>query len=406
MKQSETVLGNGWPVLIFLLLATLPNTFTSTLLASALPVLARELGTGALGIERAQMLMTAPGLAMLTSPLAGWAADRYGARRAVSISLLLCTIGGLGCRFTVDFPELLALRLLLGVGVGGMMAVSLALVGACFAGQARTRVLSYRWAIMCVFSVLAVQLASWLALNFTWSTPLWVYLSALPLLIFGLLCVPDTRGMREVGESTEPSQAPRLMKELLTPTFLLAMAGNLFFAIATYSTYAQLPFLLKELGYAPTAFAQMMIPTTLASVVAALLLPRMSRFFHPVAIIAVSLVVFACGMLCFSMAGSMAKVIFASLLVGAGTVVFEPALSAFLLEKIHPSRRGLAMGGVFGTFHLGPFLIPFLFGGLNARYGFAFSAQIMAWVALALAVGILAVLGRHSVKPRLATSPT
>ncbi len=390
MQQSQTVLGPGWAVFLFLMLATLPNTFTSTLLAPGLPHLAEFLGGGALGISRSQMLMTIPGVAMLASPLIGWLADRIGPRRVLLTCLALDTAVGLGCLVVRDFWALLALRFLLGLGIGGLMSVSLSMIGEYYVGEGRTRMLGYRWAAMCVFSILAVQLASYLSNHFSWSTPLLLYTIGIPLFIFALVCVrPDeaARKEREAVQKGGAVDAP--LRDVVNWTFALAMLGNVFFAIATYNTYAQLPFLLKEQGLPAGTYAQVMIPVTLSSVVMALLFNRVRRHVHPIAIIALSLLVFAAGTLVFASATSSLALFAAAVLIGVGTVVFEPALSSFLLDRIHPSRRAMTMGAIFGTFHLGPFLIPFIFGGINTRYGFSGSFVVLATVAILLGIGML-----------------
>ena len=53
------------------------------------------------------------------------------------------------------------------------------------------------------------------------------------------------------------------------------------------------------------------------------------------------------------------------------------------------SSMGGASGAIFGTFHLGPFLIPFIFGGINTRYGFSGSFVVLATVAILLGIGML-----------------
>jgi len=390
VKETERLLGPGWAILLFLLTAVIPNTFTSTLLAPGLPALATQLGDGAVGVTRAQLLMTIPGVAMLLSPVVGAFADRIGPRRIMLACLACDTAAGLGSLLTDDFATLLVLRFMLGIGVGGLMAISLSMIGDYYDGEARTRMLAYRWAAMCVYTIVAVQLAGYLATHFGWSAPLWLYAVGVPLFFFALFCVrPD--GERRARETAARAEAVQPLREVFSGTFLLAMAGNVFLAIAVYNAYAQLPFLLKAKGYSSIGYANVMLPMSLTSIFVSLTLVRLRRVLHPVAIIALALVLFAVGTSALALAQNAGHLVVAAMFVGAATVLFEPALSGFLLEKIHPSRRAMAMGGIFGTFHLGPFLIPFIFGGINSRYGFATSFHVLA--AAALIGAVLLVIG-------------
>lgn len=391
MTSKNSVLEPGWPVFLFLLFATLPNTFTTTLLAPGLPLLASQMGEGATGIARAQMLMTIPGIAMLASPLIGWLADRWGKRPILLIALFTDTAAGLGCMLTDNFTVFFILRFLLGLGVGALMAVSLSMIGDHYEGEARTRMLGYRWAAMTTFSMLAVQAAGFLTKSYSWSAPMWLYLVGIPLFIYAFLRVKPGKSVAEKAIVAETHVEP--LRKTLNLVFFLAMAGNVFLAVASYNLYTQLPFLVREKGFLdPRHFSTVMIPAALVSFGMSFLFIRLRRWMHPLAIIAFALILFAAGTLLFALASDMTTLLIASALAGGAIVMFEPALSSFLLERIHPSRRSLAMGGIFGTFHVGPFLIPLIFGDINRLYGFSTSFMLLSaaglFAAMLLVVGL------------------
>ncbi len=385
MSTRNSVLEPGWPVFLFLLFATLPNTFTTTLLSPGLPLLASQLGEGAQGIAHAQMLMTIPGVAMLASPFIGWLADRWGKRPILLAALFTDTAAGLGCMMTTDFTILFLLRFLLGLGVGALMAVSLSMIGDHYGGEARTKMLGYRWAAMTFFAMLAVQAAGFLAKSHGWSAPMWLYLVGIPLFIYALLRVKPVRSATTT--LSEPQSVQQPLRETFDSVFLLAMLGNVFLAIASYNLYAQLPFLVREKGFLdPRTFSTIMLPATAVSICLSFYFIRLRRWMHPLAIIAMALAVFSLGTFLFAIAKSITALLIASAVAGGAIVVFEPALSSFLLERIHPSRRSLAMGGIFGTFHVGPFLIPIIFGPINREYGFSTSFILLACAGLLGAV--------------------
>ena len=408
MKEDRSVLGPGWPIFLFLLLAVIPSTFTSTLLAPGLPALATQLGDGADGVRRAQLLMSIPGVAMMLAPLAGWLADRIGNRRVLLASLALDTIAGLAGLLTDNFALLLVIRFVLGIGVGGLMAVSLSMIGDYYNGEARGRMLGYRWAALSAYSIGAVQAAGYLSMHFSWSAPLLLYALGVPLFLFALVCVRPNRERPDDKQVDAglPLPPPPPLRETITWTFGLAMVGNIFLAICMYNNYAQLPFLLKEKGYSAITYANVMIPMSLAAIVAAaFLFPRLRRTLHPLAILALALVAFAAGTFGFAMAENAAHLLLAAILVGSATAMFETALSSFLLDKVHPSRRAMTMGGIFSTYHIGPFLIPFLLGGISSRHGFAAAFDLLAFVAVAGAIVLFVGLrGRLVQRPATITA--
>ncbi len=386
MKTTNSVLAPGRSIFLFLLFATLPNTFTTTLLSPGLPLLAAELGGGPRGIAYAQMLMTVPGIAMIASPLLGWLADRWGKRPILLAALFTDTAAGLGCMVTTDFTVLIILRFILGLGVGALMTVSLSMIGDYYAGEARTKMLGYRWGAMTFFSMLAVQAGGFLANSHGWAAPMWLYLVGVPLFIFALLRVkPAARHVETAVETQAVAQQP--LRETMNMIFILAMLGNLFLALAQYNLYTQLPFLLREKGFLdPRTFAAVMLPAPLASIGISLYFVRLRRWMHPLAIIALSLTFFSFGTMLFVHAESVTGLLIASAVTGSASILFEPALSSFLLDRIHASRRAFAMGAIFSTFHVGPFLIPIVFGPVNRIYGFSTSFMLLAGAALIGAV--------------------
>lgn len=90
----------------------------STVIATALPTMARSLGEDPL---RLSMAITAYLLSLAVFiPLSGWMADRFGARRVFRTAILIFTLGSVCCGLSQNLAELVAARILQGMG-GAMM---------------------------------------------------------------------------------------------------------------------------------------------------------------------------------------------------------------------------------------------------------------------------------------------
>ncbi len=90
----------------------------ATVIATALPDIARSLGEDPL---RLSLAMTSYMLALAVFlPLSGWAADRFGARTVFASAIAVFTAGSVLCGLSNGLAELVAARILQGIG-GAMM---------------------------------------------------------------------------------------------------------------------------------------------------------------------------------------------------------------------------------------------------------------------------------------------
>src|SRR5580658_3041559 len=90
----------------------------STVIATALPVIARSLGESPL---RLNVAITCYLLSLAVFiPISGWTADRFGARRVFTTAIVVFTIGSIGCGFAQSLWMLVAARIVQGMG-GAMM---------------------------------------------------------------------------------------------------------------------------------------------------------------------------------------------------------------------------------------------------------------------------------------------
>ncbi|GAA0233507.1 DHA2 family efflux MFS transporter permease subunit [Castellaniella daejeonensis] len=90
----------------------------STVVATALPAMARDFGTTAVHMNitiTAYLLATA-----VFVPISGWAADRFGAQRVFLAAIALFTLGSVACAASQNIPQLVASRLVQGMA-GAMM---------------------------------------------------------------------------------------------------------------------------------------------------------------------------------------------------------------------------------------------------------------------------------------------
>jgi MFS family permease len=94
---------------------------SSTVIATALPTIARSLGESPL---RLNVAITCYLLSLAVFiPISGWVADRFGARRVFSGAIVVFTLGSVACGLSNSLAALVAARILQGIGGALMVPV-------------------------------------------------------------------------------------------------------------------------------------------------------------------------------------------------------------------------------------------------------------------------------------------
>src|SRR6478609_3595345 len=94
------------------------ETMDSTVIATSLPAIARDLGEDPIALKLA---LTSYLLSLaIFIPASGWAADRFGARTVFRTAIVGFTLGSILCGLSSALPEFVGARVLQGIG-GAMM---------------------------------------------------------------------------------------------------------------------------------------------------------------------------------------------------------------------------------------------------------------------------------------------
>ena len=300
-----------WVVAIAFFMQTLDGTILNT----ALPSMARDLGESPLRMQSvviAYMLTVA-----LFIPASGWLADRFGTRRAFLAAIGLFSLGSLLCALSPSLPWLTAARVLQGVGGALLLPVGRLTILRAFPRSELLKVLSFVTIPGLVGPLLGPPLGGWLVEVASWH---WVFLINLPVGVLGVFAalryMPDLRaaagqrfdwpgfatfslglalvtlGLQGLGEHAIGAplsmllvivglvsmaaywvHAARAEKPLFSvalfriPTFSVGILGNLFARMGSGAMPFLTPlFLQVGLGYAPSRAGLTMVPIVLGSI--------------------------------------------------------------------------------------------------------------------------------------------
>jgi EmrB/QacA subfamily drug resistance transporter len=177
-------------LLLVLLIASLDQTIVST----ALPTIVGDLG----GLQHLSWVVTAYLLAStVVGPLYGKLGDLYGRKRVLQIALVLFLVGSALCGLAQSMPQLIAFRALQGLGGGGLIVVSMAIVGDIVAPRERGRYQGLFGGVFAVSVVAGPLLGGFFVDNLSWR---WIFYINLPLGAVALAVIAAAFQSRQVTE--------------------------------------------------------------------------------------------------------------------------------------------------------------------------------------------------------------
>ncbi|MGW3091984.1 MDR family MFS transporter [Streptomyces sp. NPDC001102] len=166
-------------LLLGMLLAALDQTIVST----ALPTIVSDLG----GLDHLSWVVTAYLLASTAAtPLWGKLGDQYGRKRLFQTAIVIFLIGSALCGMAQNMPELIAFRAIQGLGGGGLMVLSMAIVGDVVPPRERGRYQGLFGAVFGATSVLGPLLGGLFTEHLSWR---WVFYVNLPVGVIALAVI-------------------------------------------------------------------------------------------------------------------------------------------------------------------------------------------------------------------------
>jgi EmrB/QacA subfamily drug resistance transporter len=157
-------------LMLVLLLASLDQTIVST----ALPTIVGDLH----GLQHIAWVVTAYLLAStISGPLYGKLGDLYGRKPILQFAIVLFLVGSALCGASQTMTQLIGFRALQGLGAGGLMVTTIAVVGDIIPPRERGRYQGYFGAVFGVSTVIGPLLGGFFVDNLSWR---WIFYVNLP----------------------------------------------------------------------------------------------------------------------------------------------------------------------------------------------------------------------------------
>jgi EmrB/QacA subfamily drug resistance transporter len=291
------------------------QTLDSTIVNTALPSMAHSLRESPLAMQPVVVAYTLT-MAMLT-PASGWLADRFGTRATYLVSILLFVIGSVCCAGAHTLPQLVASRVLQGIGGSMLIPIGRLTILRSVTAEQYIAALATVSVAGQLGPLLGPTLGGWLVQVASWH---WIFLINVPIGMVGLwavrrhvplgrlddappfdlfgfvllsLCMvafslaldvpmPTHKAAWSTGlfivsalaaivyvPHARRNKAPLFRLGLFRePNFSVGLIGNLVARIGSSAVPFLLPLLLQvQLGYTPLHSGLMMIPAAFAGIV-------------------------------------------------------------------------------------------------------------------------------------------
>ena len=223
-------------LMLVLLIASLDQTIVST----ALPTMVGDLG----GASQLSWVVTAYLLAStVAGPLYGKLGDLFGRKQLLQGAIVIFLIGSALCGLSQSMTELIAFRALQGLGGGGLMVVTLAVIGDVVSPRERGRYQGYFGAVFGVSTVIGPLLGGFLVDSVSWR---WIFYVNLPigLAALGVIAAALPRRKSDAHPRVDYLGAALLAGGLAAIVLYTSLGGT------TYGWGAPLMIVLLAVGFA------------------------------------------------------------------------------------------------------------------------------------------------------------
>ncbi|MEK5088787.1 MFS transporter [Paenibacillus sp. FSL M8-0228] len=344
-----------------------------------------------------ESIVTIPSFSMMLFVLlSGPISSRLGKKNTVLLGLLLVVIGGILPMLTTNITWILALRLVLGAGLGMFNSLAVSLISDFFEGDERAQLVGFQSAVQGLGSSLATFVAGQLAL-IDWPFAFLCYAITIPIALLFFFIIPEPEREEPTVSTTGTGQKSGGMS---LPVLGLGAALFLFMTFIMI-VYTKTGIMIAEksmpnagfLGTALTLFS-------LSTMIAGFLFGRIYKWFRNYAPF-ISSFLTATGFVLLWFAQNVTMVTVAMLIIGFSFALFIPYIFTILTKIVPKGSETISISIAMVGSNLGAFASPYviklvgvLSGNETASFSFLVSA-IVFMIAALLCLGI-AIRGKGS----------
>lgn len=345
------------------------------------------------GIILIQMIMTLPSICIIIiGLLTAKLTERFNKRNILLVGLALYVIGGFGGAFAANIEQLLAYRIILGIGLGLITPLVPILISDFYVGLNRTKMMGYSQASNFMGGVIGT-VAAGAAAAINWRYAYGVYLIGLVVMAVAILGMkaPDIKAPEKQAASKGTLKAKY---KLPLDAFILAifMLLNMF---AFFSAPLNMSMYLPTIGIDNPTFTGYAVGVLyFANFIPGTMLTKIWGKFKK-STIPVALACLCLGFVSLSIAHSFPIVLLGMFLMGVGSGTIVPSIFARVPEVVGGPGIPMTMSMINSAIYLGMFMTPLtsLIGSMVNNSSLVFNFKLLAVLELiAMAAAIIIVI--------------
>ena len=347
-------------------------------------------------VEAGLFIIVFTGTLLVTLPVAGIVADRFGRRASVVPGVALFGIAGAAIAFTDTFEFALALRMVQAVGVALSKPVLVALLGDLYSGARETTAQGFRVATDSLFSIVTPVLAGVLFLV-SWRVPFLVYGLAVPIAIWLWIALPTL----ESGDSRPVTAYFRDLASFMTDRIIgLLMVSFFVRQVMNYGMFTYISVLaIREAGMAVVMVGLLLSVRSVLKLMSSSQAGRLTERTDAALVCLVGFAMLGAGLFMMGAVPTVFVLFVGMMLFGLGDGLLSPTQKSLVNQLSPPTYRSSSMSAALTFQNIGKTAGPLGVGIVLGLIGPAWSFLLLGAVGGILGVGLLAAIRGLTVSP-------
>lgn len=326
-----------------------------------------------------KLILTLPSLMIIPFTfIASYLTTKITKRSILFIGLTIYLIGGVGAQFMNSIELILLFRLILGMGVGLIVPLSMSLINDSFIGRERTQMMGLNSAFTNFSGIITVMLAGFLA-SHGWRLPFNVYLLGIVIMFFVYFFLPKNEIYKPQNNEAK-LKIPKIIYG-----YGLAMGGVM---IANFAIQTNMALFLEQNNIGGPSLAGVVISfITVGGMITNLFLARLDELFGKF-FITIMLLGMGIAFMILSVSTVLPLIIISVSLVGIGGALL-PLLTVKAFDHVEPHQADQTVAITISFVFLGQFISPIaldsigkLFNNNDVQFKYAFLSVVILIIAV------------------------
>ena len=305
-----------------------------------------------------KLVVTLPALSIaIGAPVVGIIIDKWGRRWILIGATVLYGVSGATSFFLKNIFAILALRVLLGLAVSGIMTCTVTLIADYYTGEKRDRVMGFQTAVS-YFTAVVILIGGGAIAEINWNYPFLIYLIAFVFLPGVILFLYEPEINKEPKEEKFSKNIQKIPYKTLTIGYFLAFIFLIFF----YLLPTQIPFYLTKsiTNMNETRIGLALASTSLFAGIISFNYKYLRKWIRQEMLFILALIFMGSGYIILTYAGSFGIFLLGLILAGFGIGIMLPNLNIWTVKDTPERFRGRALSILNAIIYLGAFLSPLI----------------------------------------------